>query len=238
MHNCTCTHLCVDEHIPKPINLFPSSHWLVNAVKVELTQDHLRHEAGKTGTRNFLIYNDKRLHYPTFTKQYIPGTFFLLEAQFRAFEITSQKVRFTCLLNGLTSEVAKLFYDSFEKPPTKPYDILKFAILKHMEEPKLEFSRQLPKELMNGVAKGPWPQVRYNSDPDPPQTDSDDSSSTILAQLTEFDIEQFLTSNPEHSEELLPISSDFNSNRREKKRCPHKQASATHKRRIRGERNP
>ncbi|VUZ39055.1 unnamed protein product [Hymenolepis diminuta] len=74
--------------------------------------------------------------------------------------------------------------------PTKPYDELKFAILERMEEPKLEFNRRLRKELMNGVANGPQPHRRDDSEPDPSQTDSDGSWSTIIVPETGFDTEQ------------------------------------------------
>lgn len=57
----------------------------------------------------------------------------------------------------------------------KPYDELRFAILKPIEEPKLEFSRRLRKELMNAVPNGPQPQRKDNSEPNPSQTDNDDS---------------------------------------------------------------
>ncbi|VUZ39726.1 unnamed protein product [Hymenolepis diminuta] len=51
------------------------------------------------------------------------------------------------------SEVANLAYDVLRKPPTTPYDDLKFDVLKLMEEPKLKFTKRLRKELMNGVAR-------------------------------------------------------------------------------------
>ncbi|KAM3177588.1 hypothetical protein ACTXT7_004242 [Hymenolepis weldensis] len=72
------------------------------------------------------------------------------------FNMKSLAYEITC--NGLTPNVAMLVYDILGKPPTTPYDDLKFAVLEHMVEPKLEFSRQLYKELMNGVAEGPQPQ--------------------------------------------------------------------------------
>lgn len=73
-----------------------------------------------------------------------------------------------------------------------------------MGELKLEFSRRLPRELMNGVAKGPQSQKRDNSESDPPQTSRDDSLSIIITPETEFDTEQVHTSNREHSETLRP----------------------------------
>ncbi|KAM3173094.1 hypothetical protein ACTXT7_013174 [Hymenolepis weldensis] len=74
------------------------------------------------------------------TKQYAPESFLNLETQFRDYEIISQKVRFTCLLNDLTPEVAKPVHDFLEKPSTTPCDNLKFAILESMEELKLAYN--------------------------------------------------------------------------------------------------
>ncbi|VUZ44585.1 unnamed protein product [Hymenolepis diminuta] len=148
---------------------------------------------------------------PTFTKQYAPESFLCLETQFHDYEIISQKVRFTRLLNNLTPEVAKPVYDVLEKPSTAPYDKLKFAILETMEEQKLENSTWLHNELMNGDGKGPQPQEENNSDPDPPQTDSDSSSSTIITPETDFDSEQRHTYNRERCKKLPFIVGDPNS---------------------------
>ncbi|KAM3187331.1 hypothetical protein ACTXT7_002509 [Hymenolepis weldensis] len=83
---------------------------------------------------------------------------------------------------------------------------------------------------MNGVAKEPQSQKRNHSEPDPPQTDSDDSSSTIIIPETEFDTKQSHTYNREHSKELPLIAGDPNSKRGEKKQCSPERAHATHKR--------
>ncbi|KAM3179736.1 hypothetical protein ACTXT7_000019 [Hymenolepis weldensis] len=131
-------------------------------------------------------------------------------AQFRAYKITRKQVKFTCLVNDLTPEAAKLVCDVLGKPSTTPYDGLKFAILECIEEPKLEFSKRLRKELMTGVIKGVQSQKRYNSEPDPPLMDSE----------MEFDAEHFHTSNRERSRELPSIAGNSNSVQGEKQYCP------------------
>ncbi|KAM3180958.1 hypothetical protein ACTXT7_015287 [Hymenolepis weldensis] len=68
--------------------------------------------------------------------------FIFLDAQFCAYEIANQQVRFTCLLTSLTPEVIKLVYDFREKPSTTPYDDLKF-ILERIEEPEIEHTKWL-----------------------------------------------------------------------------------------------
>ncbi|KAM3175048.1 hypothetical protein ACTXT7_009305, partial [Hymenolepis weldensis] len=75
-----------------------------------------------------------------------------------------------------------------------------FANQSTSEEPSLEFSKRLRKEIMNGVAKGA--KTRVSSEPDPPQTGGDYSSSPIITPEMEFDTEQFRTSDRKHSEEL------------------------------------
>lgn len=138
-------------------------------------------------------------------------SFLYLETQFRDYEIISQKVQFTCLLNDLTPEVAKPVYDVPEKRSTTPYDNLKFAILESMEEPKLEYSTWLHNELMNGDGEGLQPHKENNSDPGPPQTDSDDSSSTTITPETEFDTEQPHIYKRERSKKLPFTAGDPNS---------------------------
>ncbi|KAM3180779.1 hypothetical protein ACTXT7_015654 [Hymenolepis weldensis] len=80
---------------------------------------------------------------------------------------------------------------------------------------QLEFSKRLRKELKKGVTKGPQPQKRDNSEPDSPQTDSDDLSSTIITPEKEYDTEQSHTYNRERSKKLYSIAGDSNSTRRE-----------------------
>ncbi|VUZ38961.1 unnamed protein product [Hymenolepis diminuta] len=92
---------------------------------------------------------------PRFIRFKISKAFLFLEIQFPAYEITNQQVLLTCLLKGLTPAVFEVVYDVLGKPSRTPYDDLKFAILKRMEEPKLEYSKRVLKELMNGVANGP-----------------------------------------------------------------------------------
>ncbi|VUZ53289.1 unnamed protein product, partial [Hymenolepis diminuta] len=101
---------------------------------------------------------------------------------FRIYEITDQKVQLSRLLKDLTPAVFELVHDVLGKPSTTPYDDVKFVILQYIEEPKLEFSKGLRKKLINEVTNGPQPQKRYNSEPNPPQTDSDDSSSSLISQ--------------------------------------------------------
>ncbi|KAM3180690.1 hypothetical protein ACTXT7_015808 [Hymenolepis weldensis] len=57
---------------------------------------------------------------------------------------------------------------------------------------------------------------RENSESDPLQKDSDDSSFTLLTPETKFDIEQFYTAIREHSEELPLIAGDSNFEQGEK----------------------
>ncbi|KAM3186050.1 hypothetical protein ACTXT7_005147 [Hymenolepis weldensis] len=59
--------------------------------------------------------------------------FIFLGSQFFPYEIVSQQVQFTYLLNGLTSNVDEFVYDVPEKPFTTPYD-LRFATLERIEE--------------------------------------------------------------------------------------------------------
>ncbi|KAM3187335.1 hypothetical protein ACTXT7_002513 [Hymenolepis weldensis] len=69
-----------------------------------------------------------------FKSQFLIGTLYTyVEAQFGAYEIINQKVPFTCLLNGLTPEIAELVYDVLEKSSTTPYNDLKFTVLERME---------------------------------------------------------------------------------------------------------
>ncbi|VUZ55191.1 unnamed protein product [Hymenolepis diminuta] len=95
---------------------------------------------------------------PRFNRLNIPEDFLFLESQFRAYEITCQQVRLTCHLKDLTPTISKLEYGVFEKAFMTPYDDLGFAILERIEEPQLEFSKRLLKELMNVVANGLQPQ--------------------------------------------------------------------------------
>ncbi|KAM3188126.1 hypothetical protein ACTXT7_000895 [Hymenolepis weldensis] len=71
-----------------------------------------------------------------------------------------------------------------------------------------------------------------NSELDPLQRDSDDSSSTIITPETELDIEHLHTSNREHSEELPSIAIHSNSVQGEKQCCSPEHVPAIHKRRA------
>ncbi|KAM3178598.1 hypothetical protein ACTXT7_002225 [Hymenolepis weldensis] len=88
-----------------------------------------------------------------------------LRAQFYAHKIINQQVQFTCLLSGLTPEVAGFVHDALEKPSTTHYDDIKFAILELVEETKLEHSKwllgQFLNEQLNEDSEGPQPQERY-----------------------------------------------------------------------------
>ncbi|KAM3188260.1 hypothetical protein ACTXT7_000659 [Hymenolepis weldensis] len=153
--------------------------------------------------------------------------------QFPDCKIISQQIRLTSLLKGLIPTVSKLVYDILGKPSTAPYDDLKLTILEGMEEPELEFSKQFRKMLMNGIAKGWQLQKRDNSEPDSPQTDSDNSSSTTITSEREFDKEQSHTYDRECSKGLQSIAGDSNSIRGEKQHRPPEQAPAIQKRQAR-----
>ncbi|KAM3182582.1 hypothetical protein ACTXT7_012042 [Hymenolepis weldensis] len=96
-------------------------------------------------------------------------------------------------------------------PSSNPYDDLKFATLERIEGLKLEFSKWLGNELIYGGNERSQPQERDESEPDPPQTNSDDSSSTTITPKTESDTHHFHTYNREYSKVLLFIVGDSNS---------------------------
>ncbi|VUZ43410.1 unnamed protein product [Hymenolepis diminuta] len=78
---------------------------------------------------------------PRFYRFYVPDVFLFLEAQSRAYKITTKQVHFARLLNSLKPEEVKFMYDVLGTPSTTSYNDLKFALLGRMEEPKLEFSK-------------------------------------------------------------------------------------------------
>ncbi|KAM3188507.1 hypothetical protein ACTXT7_000061 [Hymenolepis weldensis] len=156
---------------------------------------------------------------PSFNRLYFPEAFLFLETK------------------GLTPVVFELMNDVLGKPSTTPFDDPRLAILVCMKEPKLEFSKRLRKEPTNRVANGSQPKESDNSEPDLPQTDSDDSLSTLIAPETGFDTEHFRTFNREHSEEILSIIGASDSAQGRKQHCLPEQVPVTHKRRARRKKN-
>ncbi|VUZ46035.1 unnamed protein product, partial [Hymenolepis diminuta] len=130
-----------------------------------------------------------------FSSEYGPNLFLLLEFHLKNNNLRSQINLLHVLIEFIPPSITVQFEDVIRMTSSNPYDDLKFAILELIKEPKLEFSKWLGNELMNGGSERLQPQERDNLESDPPQTDSDDSSSTIITPKTKSDIHRFHTYN-------------------------------------------
>lgn len=110
----------------------------------------------------------------------MPQIYFLLEFHLKNDNLRSQISKFHVLIDFIPPPITVQFEDIIRMLSSNPYDDLKFAILERIEGPKLEFSKWLGNELINGGDEKLQPQERDNSESDPPQTDSNGSSSTII----------------------------------------------------------